>query len=446
MALQTSGRINMNPISPLYSLALKWEKENGKLFSGETLEMYDGFFVKHMVPFFGGKVEIDGQEVRAFIEKKKEEGLSEHSIYTMRRLLARVLEYGAAMGECPAPEWDLGLGVPKARKGATILSVEQQTRLERFLVDHPTPKHLCLFLMLTTGIGPGEVTELKWEDVQLHAGQIRVRTQRGTVSTRKASYRQVPIGERQKIYLRKMESLPTVYLWTGKPKQMTAAGLRDRLLKVLDELILPPLRLSDLRHTYGVRRLEAGITYKQLTRELGLSDARDVRRYYGALLPPPVRAAREKEYADDFQPPKRPAHIAHPGPDASPEVVAIRRKIEARKKELQYVLDNLEFDLDIVNTLRNADGVQGKAREGLYQFVEKVLGPDDKDGQCLVEYMRCNMRVASMPLRVNRQASVQTIRSRVSRGFAKLCRRLDELNAIKKPDSRGNGSPEKKHR
>ena len=32
------------------------------------------------------------------------------------------------------------------------------------------------------------------------------------------------------------------------------------------------------------------------------------------------------------------------GPDQYPEAVEIRKKIEAKKKELQYVLDNLEFD------------------------------------------------------------------------------------------------------
>ena len=157
--------------------------------------------------------------------------------------------------------------------------------------------------------------DLKWEDILFRSNKIRVRTERGMVSKRKAQYRYVPIGERQKIYLRKMESLPTLYLWTGKPEQMAPAGLRGRLMSVLDELLLPPIRLSDLRHTYAVRALEAGTTYKQLTKELGLVDARDVRRYYEGLLSPEVRAAREKEYAADFLPRVWPKHTEHLGPD-----------------------------------------------------------------------------------------------------------------------------------
>lgn len=420
----------MTQITPLYNLVLRWEKENGDLFSKETLDLYDRFFETHIVPYFEGRVDIGKQEVLDFMEKKKEEGFSELTIYKMRRILARVLEYGAALGECPAPDWNLELALPEPRKGATILSVEDQARLERFLIDNPGPKHICLFLMLTTGIGPGEVMDLKWEDVALAKSKIRVRTERGIVSKRKAKYRQVPIDERQRIYLRKMATLPSIYLWTGKPKQMAPSGLRGRLMKVLDELIIPPIRLSDLRHTYGVRRLESGVTYKELTKELGLTDPRDVRKYYEGFLSPEVRAAREKEYTDDFEPKKWPEHTSHLGPDLYPEVVEVRKKIEAKKAELQYQLDNLEFDLDIIKTLRNSDCVQGKARDGLYKFVEKVLGPDDKDGQYLVEYMRYNMRVATMPLRVNNVTTVQAIRSRVSHGFAKLCKRLEDINAV----------------
>ena len=429
MALKAVERTDMSRESPLYQLALRWEKENGELFSKETLGLYDHFIVTQIEPFFGGRTDIGEDEVRAFMEKLAGEGFSESAIYKMRRLLVRILEYGAAMGECPAPDWDIRIGSPQARKGATILSPVEQARLERFLVENPGPKHLCLFLMLTTGMGAGEVMDLKWEDVQLGAGRIRVRTERGAVSKRKAAYRYVPVDERQKIYLRKLASLPGLYLWTGKSRQMAPTGLRGRLLKVLDELLLPPIRLSDLRHTYAVRALEAGTSYQQLAKALGLQDSREVKKYYEGFLAPDVRAACEKEYTDAFLPKVWPRHIEHLGPDQYPEAVEIRKKIDAKKKELQFVLDNLEGDLEIINTLRNADGVQGKAREGFYQFVEKALGPGDKDGQYLVEYLRSNMRVAAMPLRVNNITTVQAIRRRVAHGFAKLCRRLEEMNA-----------------
>ena len=46
----------------------------------------------------------------------------------------------------------------------------------------------------------------------------------------------------------------------------------------------------------------------------------------------------------------------------------------------------------------------------------------------LVEYLRCNMRVAAMPSR--KDLTVQAIRSRIARGFAKLNERLDQIYTV----------------
>lgn len=48
----------MTQISPLYALALRWEKENGDLFSKETLELYDHFIVTQIDPFFEGNTTV----------------------------------------------------------------------------------------------------------------------------------------------------------------------------------------------------------------------------------------------------------------------------------------------------------------------------------------------------------------------------------------------------
>ena len=119
-----------------------------------------------------------------------------------------------------------------------------------------------------------------------------------------------------------------------------------------------------------------------------------------------------------------PEHV-NKGP-ADPKSALYRQKIEKRREELKKELDALEGDLAILRTLRNADCVQGQAREGFYRFIEKVLG-DDKDGRYLTEYLRHNMRIADMPLLET--TTPQTIRRRVARGFEKLSARLDAICA-----------------
>ena len=105
----------------------------------------------------------------------------------------------------------------------------------------------------------------------------------------------------------------------------------------------------------------------------------------------------------------------------------IRASETEENEELRSELESLEGDLAIIRSLRNSDCVQGANRQGLYSFIEKVLG-DDKDGRYLVEYLRCNMRVADMPLL--KVTTVQAIRRRVTHGFEKLSARLDEIYAV----------------
>ena len=62
-------------------------------------------------------------------------------------------------------------------------------------------------------------------------------------------------------------------------------------------------------------------------------------------------------------------------PRPLPEVVLLRQKVEAKKKQPNETLAALNGDLEIIHTLRksNLTGL-GRPREGLYHFIEKVLG------------------------------------------------------------------------
>jgi hypothetical protein len=170
------------------------------------------------------------------------------------------------------------------------------------------------------------------------------------------------------------------------------------------------------------------MSYEQLAKKLGLKNDRNFRAGYRELVSPETRERLEEELLAARKPRQAPEHTNCIGPDLSPEVVALRQKVEAKKQQLNETLAALEGDLEIVHTLRrsNLAGL-GRPREGLYRFMEKVLG-DERDGKMLVEYLRCNKSVADMPSQ--KEVCVQTIRSRVSRGFAKLIERLDAIYEV----------------
>ena len=409
-----------------------WLEASLGVFNQESLELYRGLMETQVLPWFGNRTDITKEEVLAFREAKLAQGLSESALFIMCRVLGRILDYGAGHGLCVEPGWNLSLPSPKKKWGTVILSHEEEHRLSAFLTEEPCPMYLCLFLMLTTGMSVGEVLGAKWKDVSIKRNYVRVHVSRGPMLSRKRKTRKVPIGERQRIYLRKMMADDECYLSSGTTKPRQRSSLENRWRKVNDYLLLPFMSPTDLRHTFAVRKIEAGMGYAQLASCLGVENGQGFRSFYRELVSPEIRERLERERFEARKERVAPEHVNRGPRDEDSSVY--RQKIALRRAELQQELDALEGDLAIIRSLRYSDCVQGANRQGLYSFIEKVLG-DDKDGKYLVEYLRCNMRVADMPLL--KETTVQAIRRRVTHGFEKLNRRLDEIYAVEGYDILG---------
>lgn len=397
-----------------------WLKANRGLIADETISLYRGLVEAHAVPFFAEGAEISEARVKEFIAGKRAEGLSDTTINTIVRVLRRTLEYGATIGACTAPEWNLERRTPRRKRETVVIGPEEERRLTEYLTDHPGGKELCLFLMLTSGLTVGEVLDLQWKDVSFKKGGISVRTTRGSGKRR---VRTIPIDERQRLFLQKMAGAPEAYLSTGTEKKLSPAKLESRWRLISRDLQLPPMSPTSLRHTFAVRAIGSGWDYDTLSRQLGVENGPSFRSFYGDLVPAEQKERLDRERLESRKVRQAPSSVnSHPVDEESSEY---RRKIALRREELKAELESLEGDLAIVRALRNADGLQGQARRGLYELIEKLLG-DDKDGRYLVEYLRCNMRVADMPLR--RETSAQAIRRHVSSGFRKLAARIEELS------------------
>lgn len=433
-------------------IANRWLEETAGTISRKTAEHYRWLIETFVFPRFGEVVfkrndnvsgttnptnsanpVITEQEVREFLEEIKERGLAANTVYMLPRLIFRVLSFASAEGLCEAPSWNIELGSPKRESKMVILSREQAARMAAFLTENPEPRHLGMYLMLTAGLTVGEMRGLTWADVSFPLKRIRVLTERETTPDTRNKYRSVEMNEQQRLYLKRMASLPTVYVASGKPKPVSAYAFRDRFVHVLQELGLDGMPLSDLRRTFAVRALENGMGYERLSRVLGQRNSTSFRALFRELVTPETRERIDREWEATFKAREAPESIRPPEKD--PEIRELEAKVDARKKQLKDTLANLEGDLEIIHALRNSDlPAPGAHREGLYQFVEKILG-DDRDGQMLVEYLRCHMRIASMPSRED--VTVQTIRARVARGFAKLTQRLDAIYDVEGYDVLG---------
>ncbi|MBR1872166.1 MAG: tyrosine-type recombinase/integrase [Bacteroidales bacterium] len=410
----------------LSELSQRWLAESLGVFTGETLAHYRSLIEGVLLPYFGESLDISRERVEEFMATGAARGLSENTVFPLVKMLRRILEYGAGAGLCPRPGWDMHLRTPVKKRGITVLTPLQERQLSSYLTENPSPMHLCIFLILTCGIGVGEVLGIQWKDVSIARNFIRVHVSRGPLTGRKNRTRKVEISERQRIYLRKMLSKDGgSYLCSGTSKPRERAAMESRWRKISEELLLMPASLTDLRHTYAVRCIESGMDYETLSKRLGIENGGSFRRTYRALVSPEDMERLERERFESRKRRQAPEHIEK-GP-ADPESATFRLKIEQRRSELKTELEAIEGDLAIIRSLRNSDCVQGANRQELYKFIEKVLG-DDKDGMFLTEYLRCNMRVADMPLL--KVTTPQAIRRRVTHGFEKLSARLDEIYAV----------------
>lgn len=136
------------------------------------------------------------------------------------------------------------------------------------------------YLELATGLRRGELLGLKWEDVDLQRGDLRVRRQVSRINGEvveaplktKNAYRTLPLAEDTVSVLkeqrRKVGNSPWVFPSpNGGP--ISPDSVLHMLHRVLKRAGLPKVRFHDLRHTFATLALQNGVDVKTVSRMLG---------------------------------------------------------------------------------------------------------------------------------------------------------------------------------
>ena len=136
------------------------------------------------------------------------------------------------------------------------------------------------YLELATGLRRGELLGLKWEDVDLERGDLRVRRQIARINGEvveaplktKNAYRTLPLAEDTVSILleqkKKVDGSPWVFPSpTGGP--ISPDSVLHMLHRVLKRAGLPRVRFHDLRHTFATLALQSGVDVKTVSGILG---------------------------------------------------------------------------------------------------------------------------------------------------------------------------------
>lgn len=272
-----------------------------------TYESYEYVVHKHLVPALGAKKlkNLTPDQVQDFYQWKLDEGLSRRTVQLIHTTLNKALKQAAKWGlvrlnvaeavDAPRPE----------KRDIRPLSEEQ---VKVFLNTVKGDRLEALYtLAITTGLRQGELLGLRWEDVYLEEGVVRVRQQL-TRTEEGSSFTKPKNGKGRSVSLRdstvevlrlhqeKQTDEKSIMgnLWkaTGlvftstvgtalNPSNVTNRSFRP----LLQQAELPQIRFHDLRHTFATLFLSEGVHPKIVQEMLGHATINITLDTYSHVLP-----------------------------------------------------------------------------------------------------------------------------------------------------------------
>jgi integrase/recombinase XerC len=217
--------------------------------------------------------DVHGDQIQAFIAKAHRGGLAPGSLRDMLSAYRSFYRYLAREGEAsvnPA----LGVRSPKSpRKLPQVLDVDEVSALLDFPADDPEAvrDRALLELLYSSGLRVSELTDLRWRDLDLDEGLVRV-----TGKGRKT--RIVPVGRQARAALAALRELdqlqgddPLVRGRLGKP--LTPNGVRTRLKRrAKDQGVWKRVYPHLLRHSCASHVLESSGDLRAVQELLGHAD------------------------------------------------------------------------------------------------------------------------------------------------------------------------------
>ena len=210
--------------------------------------------------------------------QKQPKGLSAKTVRNIHQIISSALKLAVEQRLIARNPAD-GCALPKAeRKEMQTLPVEQLTSFLREAKDSGV--YELYYLDLATGLRRGELLGLKWTDIDLDRGVLKIQRaisrQNGKVVEAplktKNAYRTLPLSADAIDVLKAQKNKVGSSEWvfpspTGGP--MSPDSVLHMLQRVLKRAGLPRIRFHDLRHTFATLALQNGVDIKTVSGMLG---------------------------------------------------------------------------------------------------------------------------------------------------------------------------------
>jgi len=261
----------------------------------------------HIVPQLGSVLlrDLTGPMLNAFygrlltsgrvrVKEGGSPGLSPTSCHLVHVTVHRMLKDAGKWGLVARNVADLADAPRPTKSGEDTMTTWTPEQLRAFLAAVDGDRLQAMWLLfITTGLRRGEVSGLRWSDVDLDAGRLRVTTSRTVVdhlvvegapktsgSRREIGLDPATVASLRSHWARQSEErllwgpayTPTGHLFTWEDGRAIHPNIVSKTFQRLAARAgLPVIRLHDLRHSYATAALEAGVALKVVSTRLGHS-------------------------------------------------------------------------------------------------------------------------------------------------------------------------------
>ena len=275
------------------NIVIKWKQHIRHTIKDSTFSNYEVIIKNHLLPEFRTIQirKITDYLINQFIQKKKQQGLADGTLHVILSVLRSILKYAVKEGAY-TKEMIHYPHVNAGRQTINIMKLSDYYKLENFLTSNMNNFNFGLLLCMNTGIRVGELSGLRWEDINFEQNKLQIRR---TVSRIKNldyqpdpktgkipqtilyigppktehSNREIPLPDKLLFYANQVQQKANTYILTGSEKCMEPRAIQRRYASLLKKCGIPPIKIHALRHQFSCRWVEHGFDTKSLSEILG---------------------------------------------------------------------------------------------------------------------------------------------------------------------------------
>ena len=267
-----------------------WKEDKKRFVKQSTFSAYFLLIENHILPYFGEVEEIQEEDVQKFVLLKLKEGLSQKTIKDIVIVLKMIIKFAVKFHYYEYKQIEIKFPTDELKKELEVLSVNDHKKILNHIQENFTFKNFGIYMCLTTGMRIGEICGLKWGDIDLEKGVIKVRRtiQRIYIVNQsirytkiisdtpktKNSIRDIPISSELSKTIKSLKKLvnDNYYVVTNDEKPTEPRTYRNYYKRFMKKLGINELKFHGLRHSFATRCIESKCDYKTVSVILGHSN------------------------------------------------------------------------------------------------------------------------------------------------------------------------------